>query len=82
MAQAITYAADNGAKVANISYEGACCSSTIISAAQYMRNKGGVVVAAAGNSGTLQSYAPSDYTTTVSATTSSDTLASWSSRLK
>jgi thermitase len=78
VAQGITYAADHGARVANVSYEGACCSSTIISAAQYLRSKGGVLTASAGNDGTLMSYTPSDYVTTVSATDSSDAFASFS----
>ena len=79
VAQALSYAADHGAKVANVSYEGACCSSTIISAAQYFRSKGGVVTASAGNDGAQMSYTPSDYITTVSATDSSDNFASFSS---
>src|SRR5215470_14817633 len=78
VAQGITYAADHGARVANVSYEGACCSSTIISAAQYLRNKGGVLTASAGNDGTTMTYTPSDYVTTVSATDSSDAFASFS----
>ena len=79
VAQALSYAADHGAKVANVSYEGACCSSTIISAAQYFRSKGGVVTASAGNDGAQMSYTPSDYITTVSATDSSDNFATFSS---
>ena len=43
VAQGLTWAADNGARVANISYVGVAASSTVQSAAQYMRNKGGVV---------------------------------------
>src|SRR4030095_937051 len=78
VAQGITYAADHGAKVANVSYEGACCSSTIISPAQYLRSKGGVLTASAGNDGTQMTYTPSDYVTTVSATDSSDAFASFS----
>jgi hypothetical protein len=78
VAQGITYAADHGARVANVSYEGACCSSTIISAAQYLRSKGGVLTASAGNDGTLMTYTPSDFVTTVSATDSSDAFASFS----
>ena len=79
VAQALSYAADHGAKVANVSYEGACCSSTIISAAQYFRSKGGVVTASAGNDGTQMSYTPSNYVTTVTATDSADNFASFSS---
>lgn len=44
-----------------------------------MKNKGGLVVTAAGNSGTEQTFAPSASTIVVSATTSTDDKASWSS---
>ena len=43
MASAINFAADHGAKVASISFAGVAGSSTISSAANYMRSKGGVV---------------------------------------
>ncbi|MGA9165408.1 MAG: S8 family serine peptidase [Thiobacillus sp.] len=79
IAQAINWAADNGAKVANISFSGLSGSSTIQSAAQYMRSKGGVVIVAAGNSGGLESIAANDSLLTVSATDSSDVRASFSS---
>ena len=78
IAQGINWAADNGAKVANVSY-GVSGSSTVQSAAQYMRSKGGVVVAAAGNSGVLESIAAHDSILSVSATDSNDARASWSS---
>ncbi|MDH5575943.1 MAG: S8 family serine peptidase [Nitrospirota bacterium] len=78
MAAGITYAADHGAKVANLSYQvGAGNYSTIISAAQYMRNRGGVVVVAAGNTGGLREGNDNAYLISVSATTSSDAF--WSS---
>jgi len=77
IARGLSWAADNGADVANISYE-AHQSSSIASAAQYMRNKGGVVVNAAGNSGIDTGYADVASLITVSATTSTDTKASWS----
>src|SRR5258706_2554765 len=51
MASGITWAADHGARVASISFLGVTASSTVLSAAQYMRSKGGVVVAPAGNTG-------------------------------
>jgi thermitase len=79
IAQAINWAADNGAKVVNISFSGLSGSSTIQSAAQYMRSKGGVVIVAAGNSGGLESIAANDSLLTVSATDSSDVRASFSS---
>ncbi|MDT8363055.1 MAG: S8 family serine peptidase [Nitrosomonas sp.] len=77
MAQAIRWAADNGAQVANLSYGGAD-SLTVQSAANYMRSKGGIVVMSAGNSGTLLDSPPSDALIVVSATGSNDVRASWS----
>lgn len=50
VAQGIYWAADHGAKVVNVSFNGVSGSSTVQSAAQYLRNKGGVLVVAAGNS--------------------------------
>lgn len=79
MARAVTWAADNGAKVANISYQSVSGSSTVHSAAQYMKGKGGLTVVAAGNTGVEQTFTPSDTLISVSATSSSDALASWSS---
>lgn len=79
VAQAINWAADNGAKVANISFGGLSGSATIQSAAQYMRSKGGVVVVAAGNSGGLEAIAANDAMLSVSATDSSDLRTSFSS---
>lgn len=73
----LSWAADNGADVANISYE-AHQSSSIASAAQYMRSKGGLVINAAGNSGIDTGYADVKSLITVSATTSTDAKASWS----
>ena len=78
MAAGMTYAADHGAKVANLSYQiGAGNYSTLNSAAQYMRNKGGVVVVAAGNTGGLREGNDNAYLISVSGTTSSDGF--WSS---
>ncbi len=59
VASALSWAADKGARVANISYIVAG-SSTVINAANYFRSKGGVVAVSAGNSGTLYNAAPSD----------------------
>lgn len=77
IAQGINWAADNGAKVVNISY-GVSGSSAVQSAAQYLRNKGGVVVVAGGNSGVLENTAASDSLLSVSATDSNDARTSWS----
>ena len=77
IARGLTWAADNGAHIANISYE-ATSSSSIASAAQYLQNKGGVTVVAAGNSSTNPGYSDSPYMISVSATDSNDAKASWS----
>ena len=79
IAAGIRWAADNGAKVVNNSYSGVAGSSTIQSAAEYLRSKGGVVVVSAGNTGTLLNYAPSDSLLVASATASNDVRPSWSS---
>ena len=76
-ARGLNWAADNGADVANISFA-MTNSSSVSSAAQNMRNKGGLVVIAAGNDGTDPGYADNPNIITVSATTSSDSKASWS----
>ncbi|BCG65149.1 MAG: thermitase [Methyloprofundus sp.] len=77
IARGLTWAADNGADVANISY-GVSNSSTVSSAAQYMRNKNGVVVVAAGNDGIDTGYSDNPYMITVAATNSSDVKTSYS----
>ena len=77
IASGLTWAADHGARVANISYE-ISGSSTVISAAKYMKDHGGLVCSSAGNSGTNLSTANTDAIITVSATDSGDNLAGWS----
>ena len=79
IASGLTWAADHGAQVANISYDMLTTSSSVSSAAQYMNSKGGVVVVAAGNTGTDRGYSDSPYMISVSATDSGDVKASWSS---
>jgi thermitase len=79
IASGITWAADHGARVANISFN-ATGYSTVSSAAKYFQNKGGVVVVAAGNEGTFVQTADDPNLLTVGATDSSDLLFSWSNR--
>ena len=80
IAAGLTWAADHGARVANISYE-ATGSLTVSSAAQYFRSRGGVIVVAAGNGGISDTSSPDNPDVlTVSATTTTDSLASWSNR--
>lgn len=77
-ASALTWAADHGARVANISFVGVSSSASVQSAAQYMQSKGGVVAACSGNSALADTAPDNPYVLTVSATTPSDLLASFS----
>jgi subtilisin family serine protease len=77
MAKAVTYAADHGARVANISYM-ATKSSTVTTAAKYLESKGGVLTISSGNYSTFDAAEDNPHVLTVSATTSSDGLASFS----
>lgn len=79
VAQGLTWAADKGARVANISYNGVAGSAAVRSAAQYMQNKGGVVVVAAGNNNKDEGISPTTVLIPVSATDSADQKASFSS---
>ncbi len=78
VATGLYWAADNGAKVANVSYSGAATSSSVQAAADYMRAKGGMVFISAGNAGTEVTATTSASITVVSATNSSDARPSWS----
>ncbi len=77
IAAGLAWAADNGASVANISYN-VTSSAAVSSAAQYMMSKGGIVVVAAGNNGSNPGYKDNPDLISVSATSSSDTKTSWS----
>jgi len=80
IASAITYAADQGARIVNVSIGGTSASSTLQSAVNYAWNKGTVVFASSGNGGSSTPYYPAGCQNVVSvgATDSNDTLASWS----
>jgi thermitase len=78
IAEGLIWAADNGARVANISYD-VGSSSTVSNAAQYMKDRGGVVFHAAGNSGTENGYVSRDSHIAVGATDRDDLKASFSS---
>jgi subtilisin family serine protease len=77
VAQGLTYAADHGARVANVSYSVAG-SATVQTAAKYMKDKGGLVFVSAGNTGAVDSSAPTSTMIPVSATDGNDAMASWS----
>lgn len=76
----ITWAADNGAKVINLSLGGSLPSTTLQQAVDYAWSKGVVVVAAAGNSGRSSKSYPAAYTNAiaVAATDENDAKASFS----
>ncbi|HEY9101983.1 S8 family serine peptidase [Chitinimonas sp.] len=79
VANGLTWAADHGAKVANISYVGVSGSAAVQSAAQYLRNKGGETVVCAGNNNIDEGIAPSDTMISVAATDANDAKTSFSS---
>lgn len=79
VAQGVTWAADNGARVINISYVGVAGSSTVRSAAQYARDRGALVVVCAGNNGRDEGISPTTTMIPVSATDGGDGKTSWSS---
>jgi len=75
----IQFAADNGARIVNVSYSGVAGSQAVLNAAQYLRSKGGLLFASAGNNGRDEGVAPTAAMTVVSATDENDNLAGWSS---
>jgi len=77
MAQGLTYAADKGVRVANISYMVGGISS-VQSAAQYMKSKGGLVFVSSGNTGAEYTVAATTSLIPVAATDGNDARASWS----
>jgi thermitase len=79
IASGLSWAADHGARVANISYY-VTGIKTISSAARYFQGKGGVVVTAAGNYGVLESAPDDPYMLAVGATDPQDVLYTYSNR--
>ncbi|MBI2609939.1 S8 family serine peptidase [Candidatus Giovannonibacteria bacterium] len=75
----ITWAADNGAKVMNVSFGGVAGSYSITNAANYAKSKGALVVAAAGNCSCFDGTPENTSMISVSATDWSDASAYWSS---
>lgn len=81
IANGISWAADNGAKVINMSLGQRVSSRTLEAAVNYAWNKGVVIVAAAGNAGTQAKIYPGAYPNViaVAATDNNDAKASFSS---
>lgn len=65
VANGITYAAENGARVINLSLAGAVGSQTLESAVNFAWTQGTVVVAAAGNDGLKTTVYPAGYTNAI-----------------
>lgn len=65
IAKGITWAADNGARVINLSLGGTSSSSTLQNAVDYAWNKGAVVVAAAGNNASSAPFYPAYYSNVI-----------------
>jgi len=80
IANGITYAADHGARVINLSLAGSDASPVLESAVDYATARGVLVVAAAGNDGTSDPAYPAAYTNAVavSATDQRDKVARFS----
>jgi subtilisin family serine protease len=80
VAKGMTWAADHGANVINMSLGGAgSCPSSLQSAVDYAWNKGLVIVAAAGNEGApVDTPANCNHTIAVGATDSTDSRTTWS----
>jgi len=80
VARGITWAADNGAHILNLSLGSSSGSQSLSDAVNYAWNRGCLVVAAAGNGGSSSPQYPAYYTNciAVAATDSNDRLASFS----
>lgn len=61
VALGIIYAADQGARIINLSLGGTTSSATVESAIQYAQSRGALVFAAAGNSASNQPFYPAAY---------------------
>jgi thermitase len=80
MASGLTWAADQGARVINLSFAGSSGSSTVQSAVKYAHDHGAVITVSAGNYGTSSPTYPAAYSgaLAVAAVTSSDARSSYS----
>jgi subtilisin family serine protease len=82
VATGITWAADHGADVINLSLGAPGASMTVKSAVEYARSRGAIVVAAAGNAGSTTPFYPADFpgVLAVAASDEADVLYSFSNR--
>ncbi len=77
IAAGLVWAADHGARVANVSYE-ILQSATLVNAAQYFNTMGGLVIFASGNSGLFNEAADNPWIVKVGATDRDDNVPAWS----
>lgn len=77
IASGLVYAADHGARVANISFDVAW-SIVLLESEKYFYSKGGVITVAAGNSSRFESSGDNPYILAISATDQNDALATFS----
>jgi thermitase len=82
VAAGITWAADQGADVINLSLGAPGASMTVKNAVEYARSRGATVVAAAGNAGSTTPFYPADFpgVLAVAASDETDALYSFSNR--
>lgn len=78
IANAMIWAADHGARVANASFS-LTYSASVSAGAQYFQSKGGVVTMSSGNTATLDPTPENPYILTVGATDQNDALTTFSS---
>ena len=79
IANGIIWAADHGARVVNLSFNGVAGNATIRTAAEYAYNHGTLVVAASGNCGCADPTVETPFILSVSGTDEFDVLAYFSS---
>lgn len=79
IANGIVWAADHGARIVNLSFNGIAGNATIRASAEYAYNHGTLVVAASGNCGCLDPTPENPYILSVSATDETDNVAYFSS---
>ncbi len=79
IASGVTYAADHGAKVVNVSFSNAASSTAVQSAGNYLKSKGGLLFVSANNNNRDEGFTPSTALIAVSSTDSADNRSSFSS---
>lgn len=79
IASGVTYAADHGARVVNVSFANSSNSAAVQSAGNYLKGKGGLLFTAANNYNRDEGFTPTTALIAVSATDSADNKSSFSS---